>query len=237
VSTSVETTEALKRAIDAARVRKRSEGSEADLPLKVDMAGYTPQCGITCVMNPTPATIELFGRPMYDRLSADPTLQCFLPLPPHAFHVTLVPLEFASVLEGDLAVEDIARQLAVAQEQLDRTIVGEVHFVPETRDRGAKALAMTPSPPSLEVHLRTAERTLKTFVSVPRDKLQSWHMSLGYFRSGTTEDERLAGAARIGDVAREVLREVLNENRPAFTFLPPAICVYADHTHYVPLFR
>ena len=94
---------------------------------------------------------------------------------------------------------------------------------------------MKPSP-SLEKRLRFAETRLKAHLSVPRDRHQAWHMSLGYFRADIAPQDKKAGAVRIAEIAREVLSDVLSKDRPSLAFLPPAVCVYADHTRYPPLF-
>ena len=212
----------------------RGRGSQR-LPPKVHAAGYVAQHGITCVGNATDATIARFSKPFLERIKADPHTTCFLPVPAHGHHFTLIGMEYAKALV-DLDDEDLANTLRQAQRRLNasfRPFKDNVIFEASPQDKRS-GLSLRASGKALYRQFRRAEEGMKTALGIHRKHPQAWHLTLGYFKPKTPKQVR----QRAEDHIRMHIQAVLQQmgNRTVLSFQSPQICTYEDHTRYTPLF-
>lgn len=216
--------------LDAAKARQDSNR----LPPKVNLDGYEPQYGMTCVMNPTEETIKVFGKPFYDRIMADPKVKyVFFPVDPEGFHVTLLGLEYSKLQISGKSNEEIRSELRNAQRYLNKTVPGPVVFDVSINDNRPGLVVY---PRDVVDDIRAAEEKLKTKLEVNRKHPQNWHVTLGYFRPQISDEDKRVAFFRLKHHARKVLDEI-SPHTPFLSFNGPQVCVYRDHTKYYPLFK
>jgi len=223
------TMEHLEKVVKTAQNRER-EGSR--IPPKVDQRNYIHQDGMTCVMNPTKKTIREFGESLYKLVSQDPQIsKVFLPLPPDAYHVTLLGLEYSRLVStAKQTNKEIFKKFEYAQNKLNQMVSPSktIQFTPwiDTEDN-RMGLKMRPSIATATL-LRRAETFLKKTLMVYRKRSQDWHMTLGYFKPKIIRHERHTAERRIMEHVKKLMSPL--------TFLNPQICLYTAHTKYEPLF-
>ena len=218
----------LKPVINAARAR----GKDGRIPKKVNSTGYEPQNGMTCVMNPTLETISRFGKPLYDSIMNDSWLSnIFFPVSPEGYHVTLIGMEYADIQFTDKKIEDIAAELLMGQNYLDKLFPSVVEFYANEPKNGRPGMNMNPKTSNLKTQCRTAEDKMKSKLGIYRKYPQNWHMTLGYFKPGTKNRDKNDAQDVILDIIQDILK-----GKNILTFNSPDIAVYKDHTQYFPLF-
>ena len=223
------TMEQLEKVVNAAQIRER-EGCR--IPPKVDQSKYIQQDGMTCVMNPTQKTIQEFGKSFHQQVLQDSQItKVFLPLPPDAYHVTLLGLEYSKLLSNTKqSNKEILEKLELAQSKLNKMVPVSktIQFTPWIDYEDTRlGLKMKPSIDTATL-LRRAEIFLKKSLMVYRKRSQNWHMTLGYFKSKISRHERRIAEQRIIEYVKKLLSPL--------TFLNPQICLYTAHTKYEPLF-
>lgn len=220
----------LKTVIDTTLER----GERGRLPPKVNMDGYEPQEGMTCVMNPTQETIDNFGRPFYDAIMNDPELsKSFFPVLPQGYHVTLIGMEYAKIQFSKKPINDIGKELYNGQKYLNKTFSSTVDFYASLEDGKRAGLSMTPASSQLRKQCREAEEKFKKRLGIYRKYPQNWHVTLGYFRPDIRSKERFDMIKKINDL----VKNILTKPPCILTFRKPQICTYKDHREYTPLFN
>jgi len=210
-------------------VEEARERGDKRLPPKIHKTGYFQQNGITCVLNGTDETIEKFGEPFYQKMIGDSEFSDFLPVPPSGLHVSLLGLEYARI-QTEGRIVNIAVALKKEQKKLDHEFSSKNSFIPSLGHR--TCLHMKPSSGQLMNLLRKHENRMKRTLKVYRKKPQNWHMTLGYFREGTSKHTQEMITRKINDYVRELLKKSGN-----LTFVQPAICTYEAHNKYDRLFE
>ena len=215
-------------------VLEEARGRTGRLPPKVHQTGFVAQNGMTCVMNASPTTQKLFSEPFLAALRRDRATDCFIPVPKEGHHVTLLGLEYALIQTDGTGDEVVAATLKRAQALLNaRVSLGTTISMVACQQRKRLGLEMTPSTPSLNAELRAAEDGMKKMLRVPKNKPQSWHMTLGYFKPGTPRAARAEAEQNIRQILSDLLRRIPYAQ---LGFQHPQICVYKAHNKYTPLF-
>lgn len=207
----------LRPVINAARDR----GKDGRIPKKVNMKGYEPQHGMTCVMNPTSKTVSKFGKPFYDAIKNDKWLsQIFFPVKPEGFHITLIGMEYADIQFTDKSVEEICKELLMGQNYLDKNFSSVVEFYTNEPKNNRPGMHMNPRTKELRELCRTAENKCKEKLGITRKYPQNWHMTLGYFKPGTSNRDKNDALDDILCIVDEILKR-----KNMLTFNSPDICV------------